>query len=181
MNITAVTAEKIRQMEGQEGLVLQGCGGSLKEWVDGINGELAEAGILKDGSKFENVFSFENNGLACLLYPFDGVSLDMGKLAVWRLRTHESFGGTWLSDYVPNRMGGFWGKTEKDAGAEKPDCDFSGQDGNVFNLAGIAAHTLRGHGQEKQADEMTGRIFSSGSYGEALSIIGEYVHIVWNK
>ncbi len=148
MNITAVSIEKIRQMEGQEGLVLQGCGGDLKEWVDGINGELAEAGILKHGSKFENVFSFENDGLACLLYPFDGVSPDMGKLAVWRLRTHDSYGGAWLSDYVPNRMGGFLGKTEKDTAA-RTDCDFSGQDGNVFNLAGIAARTLRRHGQEK--------------------------------
>jgi len=178
MNITAVTAERIRQMDGQEGLVLQGCGGSLEEWVDGINGELTEAGILKDGSKFENVFSFENDGLPCLLYPFDGVSLDMGKLAVWRLRTHENFGGTWLSDYVPDRMGGFFGKTKKDADAEKPDCELSGQDGNVFNLAGVAARTLRRHGQEKQADEMTGRVLSSGSYGKALSIIGEYVNIV---
>lgn len=178
MNITAVTAEKIRQMKGQEGLVLQGCGGSLEEWVDGINGELTEAGILKNGSKFENVFSFENDGLPCLLYPFDGVNLDMGKLAVWRLRTHESFGGTWLSDYVPNRMGGFLGEAGQDADAEKPDCEFSGKDGNVFNLVGIAARILRKHGQEKQADEMKDRVFSSGSYGEALSIIGEYVNII---
>jgi hypothetical protein len=26
---------------------------------------------------------------------------------MWRLHTHEQFGGTWLSDYVPNRLGGF--------------------------------------------------------------------------
>ena len=26
---------------------------------------------------------------------------------MWRLKTHEMFGGTWLSDYVPNRLGGF--------------------------------------------------------------------------
>lgn len=26
---------------------------------------------------------------------------------MWRLQTHELFGGTWLSDYVPNRLGGF--------------------------------------------------------------------------
>ena len=31
----------------------------------------------------------------------------MGRLAMWRLQTHEQFGGTWLSGYVPNRLGGF--------------------------------------------------------------------------
>ena len=39
--------------------------------------------------------------------PIDDVQLDIGKLAMWRLHTHEQFGGTWLSDYVPNRLGGF--------------------------------------------------------------------------
>lgn len=31
----------------------------------------------------------------------------MGKLAAWRIQSHEMFGGTWVSDYVPNRLGGF--------------------------------------------------------------------------
>lgn len=31
----------------------------------------------------------------------------MGRLAIWRLRSHEQFGGTWLSDYISNRLGGF--------------------------------------------------------------------------
>ena len=29
---------------------------------------------------------------------------DGGKLAAWRLMTHGEFGGTWLSDYIPNRL-----------------------------------------------------------------------------
>jgi hypothetical protein len=29
----------------------------------------------------------------------------MGKLAIWRLQSHSAFGGTWLSDYLPNRLG----------------------------------------------------------------------------
>ena len=66
-----------------------------------------ENGILKDGTKFQNISSFENEGLTCLFYPFEGVSLDIGKLAMWRLQTHATFGGTWLSDFVPNRLGGF--------------------------------------------------------------------------
>lgn len=178
MNITTVTAEKLRQMGGKEGLVLQGCSGSLEEWVDGINDMLAEAGILKDGSKFDNVFSFENDGMQCLLYPFEGVDLYIGKLAIWRLQTYENFGGTWLSDYVADRLGGFSEKTEKEMDTGKPDCGLAGQDSNIFNLVGIAARTLRKHGQEKQSWEMTDRVFSSGSYSEALSVIGEYVNII---
>ena len=33
--------------------------------------------------------------------------MDIGRLAIWRLKTHDTFGGAWLSDYVPNRLGGF--------------------------------------------------------------------------
>ena len=50
---------------------------------------------------------FEYDGLTCLLYPFEGVKLDVGKLAMWRIQTHATFGGTWLSDFVPNRLDGF--------------------------------------------------------------------------
>ena len=159
-------------MEGREGLILQGCGGETKEWVDGINQMLTEEGILLEGTEFQEVSVFEHDGLSCILYPFADVKLDRGKLAVWRLQTHEAFGGTWLSDYVPNRLGGF-----KRGPAGKPDCALIGEDGNIFNLAGLAAITLKGHGMEEQAEEMKKRIYSSGSYNEALCIIGEYVNI----
>ncbi len=175
MNIKKITAEDLRGMEDKEGLVLQGCGGKLEEWVDGINQMLTEEGILLEGSKFEEVSVFEQDGLACILYPFGEVKLDTGKLAVWRLQTHEAFGGTWLSDYVPNRLGGFRKET-----LEKPDCALIGEDGNIFNLAEIAAQTLREHGQREQAEELKERVCSSGSYGEALCIIGEYVNITSN-
>ena len=105
--IKRITTEDLRRMDGQEGLILQGCGGDPQEWVDGINGILTQAGILLDGSRFEAVSVFQHDGLTDLLFPFDGVKLDMGRLAVWRLQTHSQFGGTWLSDYVPNRLGGF--------------------------------------------------------------------------
>ena len=67
----------------------------------------AEEGILRNGSKFSECSSFEHDGLTCLLFPFKGVDADIGRLAIWRLKTHDAFGGTWLSDYVPNRLGGF--------------------------------------------------------------------------
>ena len=108
MGIKAITTNGLRRMGDREGLILQGCGGDLQEWLDGINEMFTENGILKDGTKFENISVFEHEGLTCLLFPFDGVKLDVGKLALWRLQTHATFGGTWLSDYVTNRLGGFF-------------------------------------------------------------------------
>lgn len=172
MNVKEIDTEELRTMKNKEGLILQGCGGSLEEWVDGINDMLTQEGILLDGSKYENCMSFENEELTCLLFPFDGVKLNIGKFAMWRLSTHAAFGGTWLSDYVPNRLGGF-----KEETAIKPDCPLIGQNGNIFNLMGITARTLKEHGMSEQADEMKERIQSSGSYANALNIIGEYVNI----
>lgn len=95
-------------MKRSEGIILQGCGGDLQEWVDGVNEMLAKEGILMNDSKFSKINAFKHDGLTNLLFHFtDDVKLNIGKLAMWRLRTHETFGGTWLSDYVPNRLGGF--------------------------------------------------------------------------
>ena len=41
-----ITTEELKNMSHQEGLILQGCGGDLQEWIDGINGILREQGIL---------------------------------------------------------------------------------------------------------------------------------------
>lgn len=55
-----------------------------------------------------------------------------------------------------------------------------GQDGNIFNLMGIASHTLKQNGMKEEASEMCSRITKSGSYSEVLGIIGEYVNITDN-
>ncbi len=59
----------------------------------------------------------------------------------------------------------------------KPDCPLIGTDGNIFHLVGIAAKTLRRNGLSEEASEMSEKVFGSGSYDEALGIIGEYVNI----
>ena len=59
----------------------------------------------------------------------------------------------------------------------KPDCPLIGEDGNIFHLVGIAAKTLRRNGLSEEASEMSEKVFGSGSYDEALGIIGEYVNI----
>ena len=60
----------------------------------------------------------------------------------------------------------------------KPDCKLIGEDGNIFNLMARAIKTLRENDLSEEAKEMRERITSSGSYDEALCIIGEYVNIV---
>lgn len=107
MEIKSVSLHELRKMNNSEGLILQGCGGDLQEWVDGINDMLTERGILQNESRFEKAYTFNNENLTCLLFPFDGVKLDVGKLAMWRLETRETFGSTWLTDYVDNRLNGF--------------------------------------------------------------------------
>lgn len=113
-----ISTDDLRRMEEQEGLILQGCGGDLQEWVDGINGMFTQDGILLDGSRFENVVYFQIGNQTNLLFPFDGVKLDIGKLALWRLHTRDQFAGVWLSDYVPNRLGGFQQKIERPSAVE---------------------------------------------------------------
>lgn len=61
--------------------------------------------------------------------------------------------------------------------SKKPKCPLIGQDGNIFNLMGIASKTMKRNGMSNDAKEMCDRITSSGSYDEALSIIDEYVEI----
>lgn len=223
MSIKNIEAEELREMNGKEGLIIQGCGGPLQEWLDGINEMLTEAGILQNGSKFTDVYVFQNEDVINILFSLEGVDLNMGKLAAWRLQTHGQFYGTWLSDYVTNQLGGFIeeskeiiedqislnmngdkleifvddkltaeisdGRADMDFALEvlegmgytvisdKPDCALIGEDGNVFNLIGIASRTLKKHGLGDQAKEMSSRVFACGSYNEALCIIGEYVNI----
>ena len=167
-------ADDLRHMEGQEGLVLQGCGGPPQEWVDGINGLLTEAGILLDGSlfKLEDVSLFQHGESTCLLFPFEGVKLDMGRLAMWRIQTHGQFGGTWLSDYVPNWLGGF---VQKQQAPRKPKMDLAGHDGNIFSIMGRASFLLQMAGMNAENKEMVDRVTSCGDYNKALNIISEYV------
>lgn len=81
MSITKIHTDELRRMNGREGLVLQGCGGDLSEWQDGINELLTEAGILLDNTRFDNIYVFQRESVQNILFPFDGdTKLDMGNL-----------------------------------------------------------------------------------------------------
>ena len=60
----------------------------------------------------------------------------------------------------------------------KPKCRLIGEDGNIFNLMGIATITLKKAGEAEKAKEMTRRITTEAkSYDEALQILMEYVDV----
>lgn len=180
MPVKEITTDELRRTNKKEGLVLQGCGGDLQEWLDGINSMLTSEGVLLNGSKFDTIYSFNVDDHTNLLFPFENVELNIGKFALWRITTYSQFNGTWLSDFVPNELGGYLqeeteGKAEK---RDKPDCELIGQDGNIFNLMGIASRTLKRNGMRDEAEEMVDRITNgASSYDEALRIISEYVNI----
>ena len=59
----------------------------------------------------------------------------------------------------------------------KPRCKLIGTDGNVFALLGRVGNTLRTAGMPDKAKECQERVFSCGSYDEALQIMMEYVEV----
>ena len=95
---------------------------------------------------------------------------NLGAIIIPRLE----IGGRWFDDIVDNNA-----RREKSKQQEKtkPKCALIGEDGNIFNLMGIASRTLKRNNMSQEAKEMCDRITSSKSYDEALCIIGEYVEI----
>ena len=80
--IQKISAEDLKKMQDREGLVLQGCGGDLREWEDGIHQMLAEEKILQNGAHFKEIYAFEHEGCTNLLFMMDGIELDTGRLAL---------------------------------------------------------------------------------------------------
>lgn len=60
---------------------------------------------------------------------------------------------------------------------KRPQAKLIGEDGNIFNLMGIASRTLKDAGYKQEATEMIERITTTAkSYDEALNIISQYVN-----
>lgn len=66
---------------------------------------------------------------------------------------------------------------EEMARVSKPRCKLIGEDGNIFNLVGIASRTLKRAGMPDEAKQMCDKVFASGSYSEALGVINDYVEV----
>ena len=177
--IKEINEQDLLKMKDKEGLILQGCGGDLNDWLQGINEDFTKRNILMNNSKFEDIYSFKSGEITNLLFPLDNADVNIPKLAMWRIGTHEVFGGTWLSDYIDNRLSDKEEVVNNESQEViKPDCELIGQDSNIFNLMGIAARTLRENGLDEQAKEMIDKVTNSGNYNEALLAISDYVNIV---
>ena len=62
---------------------------------------------------------------------------------------------------------------------KRPQAKMIGEDGNIFNLMGIASRSLKDAGYKQEAIEMIERITTTAkSYDEALNIISQYVNPV---
>lgn len=109
----------------KEGIVLTGCGGDLDQWRHGVSGQLVEDDIVSvdgvhqfddDGGaifEFGDLFSEafftvtvkeadkpDSGGRTDLVMVFsEHTKLDMGKMAMWRIRYGEC---SWVSDFKVN-------------------------------------------------------------------------------
>ena len=102
LEIKELTCGEIKGLldKDYEFLVLQGCGGDLHEWVYGITNMLKEEGIVNDSFAFDEVYTFQNEGLTNMAFALKGKDINFEKLAIFRLKIRETFGAMWLSDYV---------------------------------------------------------------------------------
>ena len=103
--IKHITTDELKTMTKANGIILQGSGGDPADWLKGINIMFTEIGILQNGDTFKDAHVFQHNGLTNIMFDFENVDLDMGKLAGWRLHTHDVYAGTWMDDYLANALG----------------------------------------------------------------------------
>ena len=99
MNIKEIKFRDLYDFKN-EYLVFQGCGGPLEEWYNGIAQLMIDEGCAKKGYKPEVMYHFEFNDISNVMIPIK--DLDLGRLAIVRLRLREVFGAMWLSDYIIN-------------------------------------------------------------------------------
>ena len=126
---------------------------ALKSWIDGQNsdglGEGFEQQDINVGDGYINVSLWDSHE--------------------YRLQTAEEFFNETAPTMPDNKP-----KEEK---SSKPKVKLVGEDGNIFNLIGIASRALKRCGMADAANEMTERITGgeAQSYEQALGIILEYV------
>lgn len=93
---------------------------------------------------------------------------------------YDLYHGTSLEDekIIDNMFGDRMGYSINEHEIIKPKCALIGEDGNIFNLMGIASRTLKRNGMKEEATEMCNRITSEAkSYDDALMILQDYVEI----
>ena len=62
-----------------------------------------EEGVIKNDSfSFNEIYSFQNGNLTNLAFALNSKDIDIGKLAMIRLKMRDTVGAMWLSDYIDN-------------------------------------------------------------------------------
>jgi len=104
-------------------------------------------------------YTFDNNSLKIYMAPCFTANIDIDHIANHEINIVQ------------------FEKKGKNMPDNKPTIQLTGQDGNVFNLIGIAQKALRRAGQGNKATEMAARIQECGDYHKAINIISEYCDI----
>lgn len=91
-------------VEDQEGIVLLGAGGDIKDWINGVSAHLHEQRIATSGKPSElwkDAYTLTTSGgrTDLALIFGDKNALNIGKLAMWRLQMGDV---SWISDYLVN-------------------------------------------------------------------------------
>ena len=104
-NSTITISELRERKENEFAIVVMGAGGSLEEWKDGIAKALIEKAIVPEGEVFKEMHTLSGNVMGkegrtdLVLFFADGLKIEMGKLAMWRLQNYFI---KWTDDFVVN-------------------------------------------------------------------------------
>lgn len=97
-NISISDLPGIERQYGQ-GLIIQDCDENPYEAANVVNQTFAHAGILLEGTEFQRVMVFQNDGRTNLLFPFLQTKLEMGKLVIWQFFSYQTCHSVFLTDY----------------------------------------------------------------------------------
>jgi hypothetical protein len=166
-------------------IVVTGAGGSLEDWVNGIDGELKHSSITSANNCFIRAYTLSDNilgkeGRVDLVLVFDPAAKpDMGKMAIWRIGWQG--GISWAEDFIANYGKQYGWRADEDEPDEdeipKPFVQLTGNDGNVFGIIGACSKALKRAGQEEKSKEFTTKAFNAGSYEAVLSLAMEYCDV----
>ena len=73
--IKRIEIDKLREMDGREGLILQGFGSYWESWAEKIEEDLREENILPDDEQFQMIYVFVYEGWTCLLFDCEDIRL----------------------------------------------------------------------------------------------------------
>ncbi len=68
--VKRITTDELRTMTDREGLILQGCGGELSEWVNGINELLTQERYPAKRRYLQGGFSFSMTAAPICCFPW---------------------------------------------------------------------------------------------------------------